>query len=130
MAKEDETLKDDSRWTDTKSFLLASGAPEVLHVGYEKLQTTLQAGFTKLKAAQKAQVIRLLVYATAYYVDRLIAESPEKVPAIARKLVKTAAESITTQRDGLAQWQQVWNTTGIVTAENEKTVNTYKGLIA
>jgi hypothetical protein len=130
MAKEDETLAEDSRWTDTKSFLLASGAPEVLHMGYEKLQTTLQTGFTKLKAAQKAQAIRLLVYATAYYIDRLIAESPEKVPAIARKLIKTAAESIIAQRDGLAQWQEVWNTTGIVTAENEKTVNTYKGLIA
>ncbi|SHN32760.1 hypothetical protein [Chitinophaga sp. CF418] len=130
MPKEDDTLAEDNRWADTKTFLLASGAPETLHVAYEKLQTTLQTGFTKLKAAQKAQVIRMLVYATAYYIDRLIVESPEKVPAIARKLVKTAAESITAQRDGLAQWQEVWNTTGIVTAENEKTVNTYKGLIA
>ncbi|SDF81017.1 hypothetical protein [Chitinophaga filiformis] len=130
MAKEDETLSEDSRWTDTKSFLLASGAPEVLHAGYEKLQATLQTGFTKLKAAQKVQVIKLLVYATAYYIDRLIVESPEKVPAIARKLVKAAADSITAQKDGLAQWQQVWNTTGIVTAENEKTVNTYKGIVA
>jgi hypothetical protein len=130
MAKEDEALLEDSRWADTKTFLLASGAPEVLHAAYEKLQTNLQTGFSKLKVAQKAQVIRMLVYATAYYVDRLIVSSPDKVPAIARKLVKAAAESIAAQKDGVAQWQQVWNTTGIVTEENEKTVNTYKGLIA
>ncbi|MCF6404968.1 hypothetical protein L3C95_18855 [Chitinophaga filiformis] len=130
MAKEDDTLAEDNRWSDTKAFLLASGAPETLHVAYEKLQTTLQTGFSKLKAAQKVQVIRLLAYATAYYIDRLIVASPEKVPSIARKLVKTAAESITAQRDGLAQWQEVWDTAGIVTGENEKTVNTYRGLIA
>jgi len=130
MAKEDDSLAEDSRWADTKNFLLASGAPEVLHAGYEKLQATLQTGFSKLKAAQKAQVIKLLVYATAYYIDRLIVESPEKVPTIARKLIKTAGESITAQRDGLAQWQDIWSTSGIVTAENEKTINTYKGLIA
>lgn len=130
MSKEDESLLEDSRWVDTKTFLLASGAPEVLHAGYEKLLANLQAGFSKLKAARKAQVISMLVYATAYYTDRLIVASPDKVPATARKLVKAAAESIAAQKDGLAQWQQVWNTTGIATAENEKTVNTYKGLIA
>ncbi|PWV56942.1 hypothetical protein [Chitinophaga sp. S165] len=130
MAKEDETLLEDNRWTDTKAFLLASGTPETLHAGYEKLQANLQTGFSKLKVAQKAQVIKMLAYATAYYIDRLIVASPDKVPAIARKLVKAAAESISAQKDGVAQWHQVWNTTGIVTAENEKTVNTYKGLIA
>jgi hypothetical protein len=130
MAKEDEALLEDNRWADTKAFLLASGAPEVLHAGYEKLQATLHTGFSKLKAAQKAQVIRMLVYATAYYVDRLVVASPGKVPSIAKKLLKSAGESIMAQKDGLAQWQQVWDATGIVTTENEKTVNTYKGLIA
>lgn len=130
MAKEDEALLEDNRWADTKAFLLASGAPEVIHAGYEKLQATLHTGFSKLKVAQKAQVIKMLVYATAYYIDRLVVASPDKVPSIARKLIKAAAETITAQKDGLAQWQQVWNTTGIVTTENEKTVNTYKGLIA
>lgn len=130
MSKEDEALQEDTRWSDTRNFLLASGTPEALHAGYEKLQTTLQTGFTKLKAAQKGQVIRMLIYATAYYIDRLIATSPDKVPAIAKKLIKTAGESIAAQKDGVAQWQQVWTTSGIATAENEKTVNTYKGLIA
>jgi hypothetical protein len=129
MSKEDEALAEDSRWSDTKTFLLASGTPEELHAGYEKLQTVLQAGFTKLKARQKAQVIKLLIYATAYYIDRLIAATPEKVPSIARKLVKAAAVTISTQKDGIAQWQEVWGPYGIETPENEKTVAVYKALI-
>lgn len=130
MAKEDETLLEDNRWADTKNFLLASGAPEILHTAYEKLQDTLQTGFSRLKAAQKAQVIRMLAYATAYYIDRMVVASPEKIPTAARKLVKAAAASISAQKDGIAQWQQIWDVTGIATPENEKVVNTYKGLIA
>jgi hypothetical protein len=130
MSKEDETLLEDSRWSDTKTFLLASGAPGELHTAYEKLQNTLLSGFTKLKAVQKAQVIRLLMYATAYYIDRLIVASPDKVPAISGKFIKAASEAINTQKDGLQQWSQVWNTDGVVTPENEKTVAAYKALIA
>ncbi|TWV98664.1 hypothetical protein [Chitinophaga pinensis] len=130
MSKEDDTLLEDSRWSDTKTFLLASGAPEELHAAYERLQGVLQTGFSKLKVAQKAQMIRLLIYATAYYMDRLIAASPDKVPAIARKLIKAAGESITLQKDGAQQWSQIWSSEGIVTAENEKTVSAYKAMIA
>jgi len=130
MSKEDESLLEDTRWSDTKTFLLASGAPEELHAGYEKLQSALQTGFSKLKVAQKAQVIRMLIYATAYYIDRLIAASPDKVPSIARKLIKSAAESIAAQKDGVAQWEQIWNAKGISTSSNEKTVSAYKALIA
>lgn len=130
MSKEDETLLEDNRWSDTKAFLLASGAPEELHAAYEKLQATLQTGFTKLKVAQKAQVIKLLIYATAYYIDRLVVVSPDKVPAIAKKLIKAASESVSAQKDGTQQWSQIWSDTGIITTENEKTVAAYKGLIA
>lgn len=130
MSKEDDSLLADSRWADTKAFLLAGGAPEDLHTAYEKLQATLQTGFTKLKVAQKTQVIKLLIYATAYYIDRLVVASPDKVPAIAKKLIKAAGESVGAQKDGAQQWAQIWTDAGIITQENEKTVAAYKGLIA
>ncbi|MBW8682912.1 hypothetical protein [Chitinophaga rhizophila] len=129
MSKEDDTLLEDSRWSDTKTFLLASGAPEELHAAYERLQGALQSGFGKLKAVQKAQVVRLLIYATAYYIDRLIVASPDKIPAIARKLIKNAAETISAQKEGIQQWSQVWTDQDIATPDNEKTVATYNGLI-
>lgn len=129
LGKSDAALKEDSRFSDTTSFLLASGTPEKMQEAYEHLLGSLQTGFLKLKVAQKEQVVKLLSNATAYFTDRLIAGSPDKAPAAAIKLVKAAAETIMGQKNGVEYWNSVWKPAEIITKENEKTVAAYSKLI-
>lgn len=129
LGKSDAALAEDPRFSETKSFLLASGTPEKLQEGYEHLLDSLQTGFSKLKVAQKDQVVKLLIYATAYFIDRLIVASPEKAPAAATKLIKTVGDTITAQKNGLETWNQVWTSAEIITKENDKVVTAYSKLI-
>lgn len=122
LAAEDQALSADPKFTDTISFLNGSG-------DYETLVASLQTGFSKLKTIQKAQVVRLLVYATAAYIDGQLASSPDKVPAAAKKLIKPVADTIIAQK-GVELWNQVWDPVAITTKENEKSVAAYKTMIA
>jgi PKD repeat protein len=123
MAEEDQAFSIEPKFTDTQNFLSGIG-------DYEPLVASLQTGFSKLKAAQKVQVARLLIFATASFIDAQVAASPEKVPAAAKKLIKTAADTIIAQKDGVDMWNKVWDPAAITTKENEKTVAAYKAMIA
>jgi hypothetical protein len=123
LATEDQAIAADVKFTDTKNFLSGNG-------DYEVLVNSLQTGFSKQKVAQKTQTVRLLIYATAAYIDGQIAASPDKVSAAAKKLIKTAADIIIAQKDGVEIWNKVWDSAGITTKDNEKTVNAYKAMIA
>ncbi|SFD73941.1 hypothetical protein SAMN05518672_10316 [Chitinophaga sp. CF118] len=123
LGNEDDSLASDAKFADTKAFLAGEG-------DYGTLINTLQTGFSKLKVVQKLQVIKLLVYATAYFVDKEIAASPEKVQSAAKKLVLSAANTITSQKEGLAFWNTVWIADDITTDQNKKTVAVYKAMIA
>lgn len=123
MAVEDKAFTADAKFIDTKNFLSGVG-------DYEPLVTSLQTGFAKLKAAQKTQVTKLLMYATASYIDAQLVASPDKVPAAAKKLIKVAADTIIAQKDGVEMWNKVWDPSAITTKENEKTVSAYKSMIA
>jgi hypothetical protein len=97
---------------------------------YETVVNNLLTGFSKLKVAQKAQIARLLIFATAQYIDQQLAESPDKVSAAVKKAIKPAADAITSQKEGVAMWNAVWTTDSITTDENRKAIAIYKGLIS
>jgi hypothetical protein len=123
MGKSDASLAKNGKFISVEKFLSGDG-------DYETLLTSLQTGYSKLKAAQKIQIVQLLIYATAYYIDEQLTASPDKVPAVSKKLVKIAADMIIAQKDGAERWSKVWVADNVATAENEKAVSVYKAMFA
>jgi hypothetical protein len=129
VGDEDKTMSKTEKFGKTEAFLRFSGKQAELHNRYADLLKSLQTGMTNAGEKRQQQVADLVTYSTLYYLDRLLAGTPDAVPEEARSLLQEAAAVVKEQPAGLKRLQELWDATAVTNEQNSASINAYKALL-
>lgn len=129
IGDEDKTMGKTEKFGKTEAFLRFSGKTPELHNRYTDLLKSLQTGMTNAGEKRQQQVADLVTYSTLYYLDRLVAGTPDAVSEEAKPLLQEAASIVKEQPDGLKKLQELWDAAAVTNEQNNASINSYKALL-
>lgn len=130
IGDEDKTLAKTEKFGKTEAFLRFSGKQPELHNRYADLLKSLQTGMSNAGEKRLQQVADMAIYSTVFYLDRLLATTPETQPEEAKSLLPEAAGIIQGRTDGLKHLQEIWDAAAIINEQNSASINAYKSLLS
>lgn len=129
IGDEDKTLGKTEKFGKTEAFLRFSGKQPELHNRYADLLKSLQTGLSNAGEKRLQQVADMTIYSTLFYLDRLLATTPDIQPEEAKNLLTEAATLIEGRADGLKRLEELWDAAAITNEQNSASVNAYKSLL-
>ena len=130
----DSKLKKLKRFGITDSFFLTPSvsqpakALQNFGTAYKKLLTAFNDTKEKITDAQSEQVAQLLMNATAFYLDKLVALSPLETPGVAIDSVKKGIELMKSLKASPDALLVQWKPSEIQSDQNKDTIKAYQAL--